>query len=204
MVPAPPLRSSMRPSRDRAVDAIVIGGSAGSIGALLEILPSFPAAFPPVLVVVHVLPSSPSLLPQVFEPVCKMHVCEPREGEAIEPGVIYFAPADRHLLVDPHRRCSLSIAAPVHYSRPAIDMLFETASRAYGAGVVGVILTGASRDGANGLAAIRAAGGRAIAQDPASADVSVMPAAAVAAVPDARVVPLGAMSRELLSLVRSS
>ena len=204
MVPTPPLRPSTRPAKDRAVEAIVIGGSAGSIGTLLKILPTFPAAFPPVLVVVHVLPSSPSLLPQVFGPVCKMHVCEPQGGEAIEPGVIYFAPADRHLLVEPRRRCSLSIGAPVHHSRPAIDMLFETAARIYGTGLVGVVLSGASRDGSGGLAAIRAAGGRAIVQDPASADVNVMPAAAVAAVPDARVIPVGAMSRELLHLVRSS
>jgi two-component system chemotaxis response regulator CheB len=213
MVPAPPLKPSSRPaandsqggddSERRVVDAIVIGGSAGSVTALLAILPPLPASFPPVLIVVHVLASSPSLLTQVFAPVCTMHVSEPEGGEAIAPGVIYFAPADYHLLVEPDRRCSLSIEPPVHYSRPAIDVLFETAARAYGPGLVGVVLTGASRDGADGLAAIKKAGGRAIVQEPASSEVRVMPAAALAAVPDARVVPLHQISKELLSLVRS-
>jgi two-component system chemotaxis response regulator CheB len=131
-----------------------------------------------------------------------MRVCEAASHDRIEAGVIYFAPADYHLLVEPERRCSLSLEPPVHFSRPAIDVLFESAAYAYGEALVGVVLTGASTDGSEGLRAIAAAGGRAIVQDPASAQMPIMPRAACAAVPAARVVPLPELLGELLSLVQ--
>jgi two-component system chemotaxis response regulator CheB len=188
----------------RAIGAVVVGGSAGSVAALGAILPGLPFDFPPVLVVVHVLPSSPSLLAEVFSPSCAMRVREAAAFERIERGVIYFAPADYHLLVEPDRRCSLSIEPPVHFSRPAIDILFESAALAYGDSLVGVVLTGASRDGADGLVAVHSAGGRAIVEDPATAEAAVMPRAAVAAVPTARVLSLSAILSDLLSLPRAT
>jgi two-component system chemotaxis response regulator CheB len=184
----------------RPVEAVVIGGSAGSVAVLGELLPGLPADYPPVLIVIHVLPSSPSLLANLFAPVCAVRVVEAEPGAPLERGVVYFAPSDYHLLVETGRRCALSIEPPVHFSRPAIDVLFESAADVYGRALVGVVLTGASADGAEGLAAVARRGGRAIVQDPESAESKVMPRAALAAVPGARVVPLSAMLAELRAL----
>jgi two-component system, chemotaxis family, protein-glutamate methylesterase/glutaminase len=187
-----------------AIDAVVIGGSAGSVAALGEILPGLPLTFPPVLVVVHVLPTSATPLARVFTPRCAVRVVEAEPGAPIERGHVYFAPADYHLLVEPSRRCALSIEPPVHFSRPSIDVLFESAADAYGARLVGVVLTGASSDGALGLRAIFEHGGRALIQDPATAHVAIMPEAALAAVPEASVVPLSGMLAELCALEQAS
>ena len=178
-------------------EAVVIGGSAGSVAALGALLPGLPADFPPVMVVVHVLPSSTYPLANVFAPNCAVRVVEAEPGAPIERGNVYFAPADYHLLVEPSRCLSLSIEPPVHFSRPAIDVLFESAAEAYGPDLLGVVLTGASPDGARGLRAVVDRGGSAIVQDPATAEVSIMPAAALAAVPEASVAELGAVLSEL-------
>jgi two-component system chemotaxis response regulator CheB len=183
-----------------AIEAVVIGGSAGSVAVLGELLPGLPANFPPVLIVVHVLPSSPSLLANLYAPLCAMRVLEAEPGAPIERGSVYFAPADYHLLVEPDRRCALSIEPHVHFSRPAIDVLFESAADAYGKALCGVLLTGASSDGALGLAAIARGGGRVIVQDPKTAESKVMPSAGLAAVPRARVVGLPGMLAELRAL----
>jgi two-component system chemotaxis response regulator CheB len=184
----------------RPLEAVVIGGSAGAISALGQLLPSLPAGFPPVLVVVHIPASSPSLLVDVFAPRCAMRVCEAAPGEPIARGSVYFAPADYHLLVEPDRRCALSIDPPVHFSRPSIDVLFESAARAYGAGLAGVVLSGASRDGEAGLRAVHAAGGLAFVQEPGEAETAEMPKAALAGVPDARVLCLANMLAALRAL----
>ena len=188
----------------RRLEVVVIGGSAGSVTALGEILPGLPPSFPPVLVVVHVLASTPSLLAGVFAPRCAMRVREAEASEPIEPGTVYFAPADYHLLVEPDRRCALSIEPPVHFSRPSIDVLFESAADVYGPAVAGLVLTGASSDGAAGLSAVHKAGGYAIVQDPATAEASYMPAAARSAVPAARSLPLAALCAELRTLAQVS
>jgi two-component system chemotaxis response regulator CheB len=179
------------------IDAVVIGGSAGSVTALGEILPGLPADFPPVLVVVHIPASSPSLLVAVFAPRCSMIMREAESGGAIERGTVYFAPSDYHLLVESDRRCALSIEPPIHFSRPAIDPLFESAAYVYGSRLAGLVLTGASKDGALGLFAIHRAGGIAMVQDPAVAETPAMPLAAIAAVPTARVVTLSRALHQL-------
>ena len=186
------------------VEAVVIGGSAGSVRALELILPELPAQFPPVLVVVHVLASSQSSLASIYSRRSALQVIEAEPGASIEPGHVYFAPADYHLLVEPSRRCALSIEPPLHFSRPAIDVLFESAAEAYGPALVGVVLTGASADGALGLRAVADRGGRALIQDPASAEVPTMPAAAHELVPEAKLVPLSSMVAELCALERAS
>jgi two-component system chemotaxis response regulator CheB len=188
--------------RGRPIEAVVIGGSAGSIGALSEILPGLPEGFLPVLVVVHILPSSPSRLAEVFAPRCALQVSEADPGSPIERGKLYFAPSDYHLLVEPDRRCALSVEPPVLFSRPAIDVLFESAASVYGAGLLGVVLTGASKDGAQGLRAVHEAGGLALIQDPTTAEADTMPRAALAAVPAARVLTLPALLGALCSLVQ--
>jgi two-component system chemotaxis response regulator CheB len=184
--------------------AVVIGGSAGSVRALDRILPELPAQFPPVLIVVHVLASSASSLAGVFSARAALRVVEAEAGTPIERGHAYFAPADYHLLVEPSRRCSLSIEPPVHFSRPAIDVLFESAAAAYGPALVGVVLTGASADGALGLRAVVDQGGRALVQDPATAEAPTMPEAARRLVPEAKIVPLSSMAAELCALERAS
>lgn len=204
MVSATMIASLGRPDQHDAgrpaVEALVIGGSAGSVGALAELLPGLPANFPPVLIVVHVLPTSPNPLGALFAPQCALRVANVEPGAPIERGCLYFAPADYHLLVEADRRCALSIEPPVHFSRPAIDVLFESAADVYGPALAAVILTGASSDGAQGLRAVCDRGGRAFVQDPATAEASIMPAAALLAVPEARVASIAGLLAELRAL----
>lgn len=164
------------------IRAIAIGTSAGGVEALGTLLPGLPAGFPlPVLVVLHLPPQRPSRLAAMFDTRCQVDVHEAQDKEPIRPGTVYFAPPDYHLLVEPDLTLALSIDPPVHYSRPAIDVLFESASAAYAEGLLAIVLTGASHDGAAGLAAVRRAGGTAWVQQPASAASPVMPAAALRA-----------------------
>lgn len=162
-------------------DAVVVGGSAGSVEALGLLLPDLPATLQAaVMVVLHLPRNRPSLLCNIFQPRCALPLREANDKEPIAPGTVYFAPPDYHLLVDAGPTLALSVDAPVHFSRPSIDVLFESAADAYGSKLIGILLSGANQDGARGLAAIEAGGGLAIVQDPASAGVRTMPDAAVA------------------------
>jgi two-component system chemotaxis response regulator CheB len=164
------------------VDAVVIGTSAGGVEALSAVLPGVLAGCrAPVLVVVHLPRDRPSLLPSVFAPKCAVAVREAQDKEPVEPGTIYFAPPDYHLLVDEGPQLSLSVDDPVFFSRPSIDVLFESAADAYGPRLVGVLLAGANADGVAGLTRIVAAGGTALVQAPATARAAEMPEAAVRA-----------------------
>jgi two-component system chemotaxis response regulator CheB len=126
-------------------------------------------------------------------------VHEVEDKERILPGHVYFAPPDYHLLVEPGH-FSLSVDAPVSYARPSIDVLLESAGDAYGDRAIGVILTGANQDGVMGLSALKARGGVAIVQDPATADSPILPRAAIAAVPVDWVLPLPAIASKLRTL----
>lgn len=173
------------------VEAVVIGVSAGGIKALGVILPTLPANFPaPILIVIHLPPSRKSIIADLFEEKCALEVREAEDKETLSPGVVYFAPPDYHLLVETDRSISLSSEEPVMFSRPSIDVLFETAADAYGENLVGIILTGANPDGAQGLKAVAAAGGRAIVQTPEHAYASAMPEAALQSCPEATVMEL--------------
>jgi len=184
-----------------AVSAIAIGASAGAVPALLDILPALPAAYRlPVLIVVHVPPDRENALVALFAAKSQIVIKEAEDKEAIEPGVVYFAPSDYHLLVETNGTLSLSADGPINHSRPAIDVLFETAADAYGASLCAVVLTGANDDGAAGLAAVCAAGGAAVVEDPADAYSPVMPAAAIAACPRAKVLSLAQIRAHLLTL----
>jgi two-component system chemotaxis response regulator CheB len=183
------------------VEAIVIGASTGAIQALSRILPPLPADYPvPVLVVVHIPADRSDLLASLFQAKCRLVVKEAEDKEPIAPGVVYFGPSDYHLLVENDRTLSLSSDEPVLYSRPSIDVLFESAADAYGEALVGVILTGANEDGAEGLRAVRAAGGVALVEDPAHAFAAAMPSAALARCADAKPASLDAIAAYLLSL----
>lgn len=179
--------------------AVVIGASAGAIQALSHILPDLPENYlVPILIVVHI-PADGSDLPQLFRAKCRLAVKEAEDKEPIRPGMIYFAPPDYHLLVEADRTISLSFDEPVLYSRPSIDVLFESAADAYGADLTGVILTGANEDGAEGLAAVAQAGGVALVEDPAGAFATAMPRGALARSPQATALSLDAIHARLLA-----
>lgn len=168
-------------------DAIVIGGSSGAIDALNVMLPALPAGLQAaVIVVLHLPRDRRSRLVDIFSHRCALPVQEAEDQQPLLPGHLYFAPPDYHLLVDQGPRLALSIDPPVLFSRPSIDVLFHSAADCYGAKLLGVLLSGANADGAEGLAAIHAAGGHAVVQAPATAAMPAMPVAAIARIPAAR------------------
>jgi two-component system chemotaxis response regulator CheB len=176
---------------DTVAEAVVIGASAGALEALSAILPLLPADYRlPVLVVVHVPPDKKSILAELFQAKCQVRVREAEDKEPICPGTVYFAPPDYHLLVETDKSLSLSTDEPVLYSRPSLDVLFESAADAYGASLIAIVLTGANEDGAQGLKAVGDAGGRTIVQRPQAAYASAMPEAAIERCPDAAVLSL--------------
>jgi two-component system chemotaxis response regulator CheB len=160
--------------RDR-IDAVVIGASAGGVEALSEILPALPASLrPALLIVLHLPRERPSLLVEIFASRCALPVREADDKEPVEPGTVYFAPPDYHMLVEKSRQIALSTDEPVHYSRPSIDVLFESAADVYADRLLGILLTGANADGAAGLHAVHRAGGVTVVQRPDSAKVPLM------------------------------
>ena len=181
-----------------APEAIVIGASAGALEALSNLLPALPADFRlPILIVVHLPPDKKSVLAELFRARCRIGVREAEDKEPIEPG----SPISRRRTIicwsRPDKRLSLSDDEPVLFSRPSIDVLFESAADAYGDGLIGVVLTGANSDGAKGLRAVVDAGGVAIVQEPGGAYASAMPRAAIAACPDARVLSVNEIAAYL-------
>jgi two-component system, chemotaxis family, protein-glutamate methylesterase/glutaminase len=181
-----------------APEAIVIGASAGALDVLSNLLPALPSDYRlPILIVVHLPPDTTSLLAELMRARCGIRVREAEDKEPIEPGVAYFAPPDYHLLVEQDKRLSLSDDEPVLFSRPSIDVLFESAADAYGGGLIGVVLSGANSDGANGLKAVVEAGGVAVVQSPGSAYAVAMPEAAIATCPEARVLSVNEIAAYL-------
>lgn len=181
--------------------AVVIGASAGALEVLNQVLPALPASFPlPVFVVVHVPPDRKSLLAELFARRCAMRVREAEDKEPIDPGTVYFAPPNYHMLVETPQALALSADEPVLYSRPAIDILFESAADVYGPALAALVLTGANEDGVRGLRAAAAAGGQVAVQDPQTAFAAAMPEAALAACPQARIVTPGGIAAYLQEL----
>ncbi len=160
-------------------DLLIIGGSAGSLEVVLEILPLLREDMDYAIILVMHRRSGDSLLTGLLSDKTRLKVKEAEEKELIQPGVIYIAPADYHLLVEQDRTLSLDFSEKIHYSRPAIDASFETAAEAFKGSLVAVLLSGANADGAAGLLQIRQAGGLTIVQDPAEAVVSYMPQQAI-------------------------
>jgi two-component system, chemotaxis family, protein-glutamate methylesterase/glutaminase len=183
-------------------DIIVIGASAGGIQALTTLVAGLPRDFPAsLLVVVHIPPYAISRLPEILSRSGPLPAAHARHGEAIEPGRIYIAPPDRHLLVRAGW-IELSRGPRENHCRPAIDPLFRTAARVYGARVIGIILSGALYDGSMGLLAIKTRGGMAIVQDPQEAIVDSMPRRAIERVEAEHVLPVAEMAAALTDLIR--
>jgi len=159
---------------------VVIGGSAGSLDSILKIVAavqeSVDVAF---VVVVHRGKGGDSILTDLLSSQTTLVVKEVEDKELILPGTIYIAPPDYHLLLENEYTFSLDASEKVHYSRPSIDVTFESAALVYGPALVGVLLSGANADGAVGLKNIADAGGFTIAQQPATAEVGYMPQQAI-------------------------
>lgn len=186
------------------IDVIVMGGSAGALDALSLLVGALPAHCALSLaVVVHLPATRPSRLASVLGARCLLPVREIEDKDPIVPGVVFVAPPDYHTLVERQRTFALSADEPVHFSRPAIDVLFQSAAQAYGGRLAGVVLSGANADGAEGLAAIERAGGTCVVQAPATAAVRDMPDAAVAAAPGARVLPVAQIAAWLGEVARA-
>jgi len=160
-------------------ELLIIGGSAGGLEVLLEVLPQLRTDLDYAVVLVMHRRGGDSLLTGLLSDKTKLAVKEAEEKESIRPGVIYIAPADYHLLIENDKTFSLDYSEKIHYSRPAIDASFETAAEAYGPLLAGVLLSGANADGAEGLLQIKQAGGLTIVQDPDEASVSYMPQQAI-------------------------
>lgn len=168
----------------------VVGASAGGLAALVTLVEHLPPEFAlPMAVVQHRHRDSDALLARVLQRYTRLRVAEVEDKQPIEPGCLFVAPANYHMLIEPGH-FALSTEAPVRFSRPSIDVTLASAADAFGHRTVGVILTGANDDGADGLRRVAEAGGMVVVQDPATAEVDVMPRAAVRAVPTARVFPL--------------
>jgi two-component system chemotaxis response regulator CheB len=187
--------------RERPLRAIVIGASAGGIEAVTVLLAGLPRPLSvPVLVVLHIAAASRPQWQMVFHG-STAPVLEAEDKDLAEPGNVYVAPPDYHLLVDDNRRLSLSADERVNLARPSIDVLFESAAWSFGSEVLGVVLSGANADGAAGLAAIRKRGGGSWVQTPETAAAAAMPRAALDAVPDALVLSLAEMADALRAWV---
>lgn len=181
---------------------IAFGTSWGGLSAMTRILRALPKNFAiPIVVVQHRSKDSDRLLTQLLQDATELTVCEIEDKDSLCKGTVHVAPADYHVLVE-GGYFSLSVEEPVRFSRPSIDVMFTSVADVYGSEAVGVVLTGANEDGARGLAHIVARGGRAIIQDPKTAEIATMPAGALKAVPTAEVLPLDKIARRLIALAR--
>lgn len=191
------------PEAARNWELVVIGCSLGGMHALEVILGVLPPDFPlPIAVVQHRYRTSDEGLPSFFRRRVKLAVVDVTDKQWIKPGTIFLAPANYHLMAE-RGEFSLSVDEAVAYSRPSIDVLFESASDAYGAGVIAIVLTGANHDGAAGAAKVRERGGFVIVQDPATAEAPEMPKAALEATRVDRILPLDRIGPFLIELCRN-
>jgi len=161
-------------------DMVVIASSAGGIAALSQVVGALPADFPARLVIVqHLDPRHRSLIDQILSRRSKLPVRQVTSGEAVEPGTVFVAPPDNHVLVGADGTFTLSRAQLVHFVRPSADLLFESVAGSYGERVIGVVLTGTGSDGSMGVEAVKKAGGTVIVQDQSSSQFFGMPEAAI-------------------------
>ncbi len=185
---------------------IVMGASTGGTHAIESILVGLPADAPPILIVQHMPPRFTTAFAARLDAVCPLRVVEARGGERAERGVAYVAPGDRHLTIEGRGgllRVVVTAGEPVHYQRPAVDVLFHSAARLRGVPIVALLLTGMGIDGADGMVALRAAGAHTIAQDETSCVVFGMPKEAIARNAVSQVVPLAEIPRAVAEGFRS-
>lgn len=178
----------------------VVGASWGGLAALSQIVKNLPKEFPiPMAVVQHRSRSADDLLASLLQDLTPLRVVDVEDKEPFEPGTVYIAPANYHLLVD-KGHFTLTTDPMVRFSRPSIDVTFMSAGDAYPNATLGVILTGANDDGSRGLRHLVDRGGKGIVQNPETAESKAMPSAAIRAVPEAEVLTLGEIAPRLVSL----
>ena len=183
-----------------AYSIVVIGTSWGGLAALIKLLGGLPRDFGlPIAVVQHRSKDSERLLPDLLQDATELAVREMDDKDSLAPGTVHLAPANYHALID-EGSISLTVEDPVRFSRPSIDVLFISAADTYRSGTIGVVLTGANEDGSRGLQHIVERGGRALVQDPKTAEIPIMPLAAIKAVPTAEVLALDAIAPRLIQL----
>jgi two-component system chemotaxis response regulator CheB len=187
------------------IELVAVGASAGGVDAIGTVLEALPADFPAAIAIVLHLPADrKSLLADLFAARCALPVKEVEDKEFIVPGVVYIAAPDYHMLVEPDRSLALSQDDAVYFSRPSIDMLLESSAIAYRERLLGIVLTGTSPDGAAGLRRVRALGGRAWVQDPATADSPQMPASAIEQAGADRIMDIRTLARALAGIGKDS
>lgn len=182
-------------------ELVTIGASWGGLAALETVLGALPDDFSPAIAIAQhrAADAGSGALTRMLSLRSGLDVCEAGDKDPIEPGRVYLAPPDYHLLVEPEG-FALSTEGPVQYSRPSIDVLFESAADTYGRGLAAVVLTGANADGAYGLQRVRRRGGVTIVQDPATAEKRDMPEAAIATGAAQHVLALDAIASKLAEL----
>jgi two-component system chemotaxis response regulator CheB len=181
--------------------AVVIGASAGGFHALRKLLAKLPKGFSmPIFIVQHISPTSDNYMAKFLNKNAELIVKEADEKEIIAGGTVYIAPPNYHLLIEDDLTISLSTEGKVNYSRPSIDILFESAAYVYGSNLIGVVLTGANSDGAVGLNTIKKFGGYCIVQEPTEAESSAMPLAAIEKVSPNYILKLTEISDLLVKL----
>jgi two-component system chemotaxis response regulator CheB len=160
--------------------AVIIGGSAGSFRVITKILQSLPKNYPlPVLLNLHRLKHVRSGFVEALSIKSNIPIIEPYDKDSIKPGYAYLAPSNYHMYIELNKKIALSTEEPVNHSRPSIDLSFETAAQTYNRKLLGIILSGANRDGAYGLKKLKDLGGTAIVQDPKECEVATMTEAAL-------------------------
>jgi two-component system chemotaxis response regulator CheB len=184
----------------RNFDVVALGASAGGLNALRQVLSGLPINFPSSIVVVqHLAPGHKSWMAPLLGRSSRLKVKQAEHGEILMPGVVYTAPPDEHLLVGPGK-VQLAHSQLVHFSRPSIDLLFESVAGTYGSRSIGVVLSGSGRDGAAGARTIKEAGGIIIAQLPETAEFRHMPEAAIETGCVDFILPLAEIAEKLAAL----
>lgn len=180
---------------------LVIGGSAGSLDVLLTVLPALRSDLLfPLILVLHRKNNSDSNLSDLLAFKTSLPVKEAEDKDILKPGCIYIAPADYHLLVEKDRTVSLDFSEKVNFSRPSLDVTFETAAEAFGTELAALLLSGASSDGTQGLKAVKKYNGIAAVQNPLTAKVAYMPQQAIAAVEVDHIIDAGKIAFFINSL----
>lgn len=182
-------------------EAIVMGVSSGGFVTLETFFASLSEQIRiPLIIVQHLHPQQSDFHIRHFDRICALPVKEPNDKEPIMPGFVYMAPPNYHLLIEEDACFALSVDSKVNFSRPSVDVLFYSAVDCYGAGTIGVVMTGANSDGSRGLAQIKAHGGLAIVQDPKEAQVSEMPEAALQLIKPDYILPVVEIAKLLNNL----
>jgi two-component system chemotaxis response regulator CheB len=190
---------------EAAYEIVAVASSAGGVKALIEVLGALPVDFPvPLVLVQHLDPRHKTLLADILDRRSELRVKLAESGDAIESGVAYVAPPDRHLMVTPGGVLSLSDTEQVKFVRPSADLLFESVASVYGPAALACVLTGTGSDGAKGAGVIKARGGTVVSEDPETAEFKGMPEAVVKAVPVDLVLPLDEIAGALVGLVNGT